>query len=384
MEQKDVTLQKLSGTFNLHIPNDVENIIRHLCNKVHNIEWSGILFYKYDGTWENDDLKITCVDILPMDIGSAGYTDFSMSADVISYMTDHDLLDCECGLSHSHHNMSTFFSGTDLKTLEKEGIDRNHFVSLIVNNAGTYTAAVTRNISVQETSFIRSKYNTFNNVEVEVDFDKKCEKEYNKIEYKELNIIQDGYDNSFQELDERLSEIKANKAAAKADKVKEVTKQPTLFDGYDEDSYYGRNFGLKNYYGGQFYGNYDDYDNDWFKIKSSNDVKIPKDYVRLVVARLLLSSMSITDINNFDFTKWANKVDSIYSKVFNSDKEMRYWLEFFCEYLIFENIPDTMLEEYDLEPDILGAFIKEEAIEFMSTLPKSDYLMTVINILEGM
>ena len=37
----------------------------------------------------------------------------------------------------------TFFSGTDLNTLQEEGSDMNNFLSLIVNNAGQYTAAIT-------------------------------------------------------------------------------------------------------------------------------------------------------------------------------------------------------------------------------------------------
>ena len=46
--------------------------------------------------------------------------------------------------------MSTFFSGTDTATLKEEGRDRNNFVSLIVNNAGSYTAAITRRIKSKQ------------------------------------------------------------------------------------------------------------------------------------------------------------------------------------------------------------------------------------------
>lgn len=40
----------------------------------------------------------------------------------------------------------TFFSGTDTGTLEKEGLDNVHFLSLIVNNAGEYTAKITKQV----------------------------------------------------------------------------------------------------------------------------------------------------------------------------------------------------------------------------------------------
>ena len=47
-------------------------------------------------------------------------------------------------------NIMTFFSGTDTATLKEEGRDRNNFVSLIVNNAGSYTAAITRRIKSKQ------------------------------------------------------------------------------------------------------------------------------------------------------------------------------------------------------------------------------------------
>ena len=46
--------------------------------------------------------------------------------------------------------MRTFFSQTDTATLKEEGRDRNNFVSLIVNNAGTYTAAITRRVKAKQ------------------------------------------------------------------------------------------------------------------------------------------------------------------------------------------------------------------------------------------
>ena len=45
--------------------------------------------------------------------------------------------------------------------LKEEGIDRNHFVSLIVNNAGTYTAAITRKVTSQKIGKNNFSYPTF-------------------------------------------------------------------------------------------------------------------------------------------------------------------------------------------------------------------------------
>ena len=158
---------KKSDTFKLIIPEEVEKKIRYICQQIWKDEWSGTLFYKPEGKFEDGTLVIRCVDIYVMDIGTAAYTEFDMSPDVISYMTDNpELLNCQMGLIHSHNNMSTFFSGTDTATLKEEGMDRNHFVSLIVNNEGTYTAAITRKVKATKTITENFSYPTFEDEEV--------------------------------------------------------------------------------------------------------------------------------------------------------------------------------------------------------------------------
>ena len=145
METLLTQLVKKDSIYKLNIPSDVEAKIRHLCSKVFNTEWSGNLFYKMTGTFADNNIEITCVDILPMDIGSSAYTEFEMSPEVATYMVENpELLDCKMGLIHSHQSFGTFFSGTDTATLQSEGKHRNHFLSLIINNAGVYTAAITR------------------------------------------------------------------------------------------------------------------------------------------------------------------------------------------------------------------------------------------------
>ena len=115
-EQKQSTeiikLTQKSGTYNykLIIPIEVERKIRFACQKVWNTEWSGTLFFTHEGSFENNDLVIRCVDIYIMDIGTQTYTEFDMNPDVIAYMTEHsELLDCQLGLIHSHNNMSKEF-----------------------------------------------------------------------------------------------------------------------------------------------------------------------------------------------------------------------------------------------------------------------------------
>lgn len=178
-----------SNIYDLFIPQTIEYKIRYLCSRINDREWSGLLFYKPFGNFEDNSLYIECVDIYPMDIGSSVSTEFMMSSDVIAYMADNqELLDCQIGLIHSHHQMSTFFSSVDMDTLRTEGEERNHFLSLIVNNKGIYNAAITRRIT--QVDVVRHiSYNTFNDEFITSEVKSKDEDQI--IEWFPLNVIKD-------------------------------------------------------------------------------------------------------------------------------------------------------------------------------------------------
>lgn len=103
MKNQKAHLVKKSGTYNYNIiiPKEVERKIRFICKKSWETEWSGVLFFEYNGTFEDNDLSIICNDILVLDVGSSAYTEFNMSPKVISYMTENPfLLDCQMALVH--------------------------------------------------------------------------------------------------------------------------------------------------------------------------------------------------------------------------------------------------------------------------------------------
>lgn len=105
--KKRIELIKSQKSYKLFIPLEVEKKIRYLCQQISDIEWSGALFYTPEGSFEDDSLVIKCTDIFPMDIGTAAYTEFDMSPDVISYMAyNPELLDGQVGLIHSHNKMA--------------------------------------------------------------------------------------------------------------------------------------------------------------------------------------------------------------------------------------------------------------------------------------
>lgn len=117
-----------------------------------------------------------------------------------------------------------FFSGTDTNTLLEEGTDRNHFVSLIVNNEGNYVAAVTRRIK-QEVHAVahivyttKTHYNSWDDIDIPLSDNETTEKDKEEtktikyVEWYDLNITKEAADNDFNEIDNRLSAIKGAKA----------------------------------------------------------------------------------------------------------------------------------------------------------------------------
>jgi len=192
----------------------MERKIRYLQAKYPDTEWSGVLFYTCAGSFETKDFTVTCADIYPMDLGNSTYTEFKNTPDVAAYMAeDMELFDCNIGLVHSHHSMPAFFSGTDKGTLQSEGNDTCNFVSLIVNNEGTYTAAVTRKVSVSSDVSEWCSYGFFGS-DLPVSYNRKysTEKE-TRIEYFMLDVEKPDIPNPFSYIDERFNEIVKNKEA---------------------------------------------------------------------------------------------------------------------------------------------------------------------------
>lgn len=388
---KVISLVQKSGTYNykLIIPAEVERKIRFTCQEVWSTEWSGTLFFTHEGSFENNDLVIRCVDIYIMDIGTQAYTEFDMNPDVISYMCENpELLDCQMGLIHSHNNMSTFFSGTDTATLKEEGRDRNNFVSLIVNNAGTYTAAITRRIKSKQVKESVS-YEFFG------DGEKHGTKEYvssaDEIEWFYLKIEKEGENYSFPNMAARLEEIKqakeerakkaqtpvyqggykpviANSYGTKVGPANLVKKannpkvvQPTLFDNKD-DLLFDDNYSLP-------YG----------------QVTFDKVTLKSLVLQLITGSIIISNDSKIDISKWAKSMPALYEKRFGKGKEgmknFKMWADTYAEYLTWY-VTDEKLEELGYDETEICAICAHDMIEELTKLPENDYIKGYIDALQ--
>lgn len=389
---KAISLVQKSGTYNykLIIPAEVERKIRFVCQKVWSTEWSGTLFFTHEGSFENNDLIIRCVDIYIMDIGTQAYTEFDMNPDVIAYMCENpELLDCQMGLIHSHNNMSTFFSGTDTATLKEEGRDRNNFVSLIVNNAGSYTAAITRRIKSKQVKESVS-YEFFG------DGEKQDTKEYvsdaDEIEWFYLKIEKEDENYSFPDMAARLEEIKQ----AKAEKVKKA--QTPVYQGSYKPviaNSYGTKADPANLVKKETKrpkvvqtSLFDDVDDLPFEVGYDipyGQVTFDKVTLKSLVLQLITGSIIISNDSKIDITKWAKSMPALYEKRFGKGKEgmknFKIWADTYAEYLTWY-VTDEKLEELGFDETEICAICAHDMIEELTKLPENDYIKGYIDALQ--
>lgn len=295
MKSQENYLTHESKHYKMVITKQCLDKIKYLCKQINNIEWSGVLFYSHQGDF-NSDLKIIAEDFYLMDIGDAGTTSYDITPDIFNYIAENGLENLHMGLIHSHHNMEAFFSGTDLNTLLTEGSDMNNFVSLIVNNAEKYKAAITRRRN-------RTGYYLFSNY-IESD-------ESNVIEYYELDIINETTED--EKLEARIQEIK--------NKKKEVIAKPLSLFNFDKD------FPIIN-------------------TKISDSVK--SYCLKIVTGSVTLDENSKIDINNYI----KNTMEKNFNKTFKTYDDFSMYMMDYINLMI-----DSFLIDYDTLEEITNFFV---------------------------
>lgn len=409
---------KNTASFDLVIPEEVEAKIRHLCARVHDIEWSGTLFYTVTGSLDDGTFKATCVDIFVMDIGTTGATEYKDSEDIIAYRMEHKDTLLVPGvyeaLIHSHNNMAAFFSSVDENTLIAEGSDMNHFLSLVVCNAGKYVARITRKLKtvIEAEAIITYKksvqYNTFEDRTVVLsDNDvsqatQRGKKEETIIEYFELNIDKAEVSEPFREVDERLAEIKKNKSSRRyygsygsytgststsrfheqfdslLEKPEEKTekedeeKQLSIFNREDMKSMVQKPEKI-------------DIDDslDFYMLE-----KVPMPIVKVLCTQLLCGSILASTKTNINLNDWVPKMDKLYEERFGSLDDtynvlrLRNWIEALLENILYYSVDkkfeDKIAKKYNLgddyeyeESDAFPHLYACDMILYLDDLPES-------------
>ena len=394
--------------FKIVIPAEVEKKIRFLCKNIWDVEWSGVLFYKVEGAFEDKSLTIRCVDLFQMDIGTSAYTEFNVSPDMATYMVGHpELLEegIYQGLIHSHNNMATFFSGTDTATLSAEGNDMAHFVSLIVNNAGKYTAGVTRKYKCVQTVSEKYTYPTWNG-EVREGVET-FDIEEEKLEWFNLDIVfEDATDDFETEMMERIKEIKETKKKVVTPmyggknypqygynsykKDTTPTKEVGSTFPMDEDKYYGEKRG--------WYDPQKDKQDKQLPAKQGElpfdqpeeeNVEIPygvvtidPDIVQSIVRQLVTSSIIISNESAVDVKKWANSMESLYRRRFGSVKEFEYFASNYVDYLINYTYDGDVMAVINNDDFVMAALLAHDVREELRKLPNNPWLSVYIKLMD--
>lgn len=399
----------------------VEEKIRYLIRKFPHTEWSGVLFYRHEGNFEDNNLVITCEDIYPMDLGSSAWTEFKMDENVASYIADNiELFDCELGLIHSHHTMGAFFSGQDVKTLQVEGSDTNCFVSLIVDTRGTYEAAITRKIQTKHEVTVKNlgvSYPFFGEGDVTVE--KGQQQEVTKIvdkeaiEYFMLDVEREVVDNPLSWLDKRFEEIETKKNAEKAKSYSTTFYTanddiPASYTPITNYSYYGSSYVKpkeepkakvpERRYPTEsktaWYPETTKYKQpSLFDDKTLKELEVPADdstvwqwypkteLIDQMVCRILTCSL-LANSEHFNAKEWVkNKMVDRYNEVFETDCEFDEWAEFIIEFCV-ETYPVEKGMDLDVAYSRIAYALIEEFEELTSGLPKTNpYIESYCDVL---
>lgn len=385
-------LIKGSSTYKLIVPARVEEKIRYLIRKFPSTEWSGVLFYTHTGTFENGDLKLTCEDFLPMDLGTGGWTEFKMNEDVAAYMAENiELFSCELGILHSHHSLGAFLSGQDMKRIQEDGNDTNCFLSLVVDTRGTYVAALTRKVQTKykvTKEDLGTSYQFFGEEEVKVQDEKgPIEDNYvdeSYIEYFMLDVEREEVNNPFDYLDARFKEIEEKKKAqpSKQWTLPKWNTNDTTENAWDKDHPKNTSVWLPKAKEPLLFNEedvYDVYGKDAETVWESNEEEIHKCVVQMITCSFIVDSKKI-DLKQWVTRHMANK----YAEIFIEDGMFDEWCDFVVDFLL-----DRYYAQYGIlseDPDIFVAYtanaIKDELEQYADCAGVSEYIETYIKALD--
>lgn len=237
--------------------------------------------------------------------------------------------------------METFFSGTDLSTLKEEGKDRNHFLSLIVNNKGTYSARITRKIQYHKKGVYQYSYRSFGDelVTKEKELDQKEE----KIQDFPLLIVRPDY----KEIDLDIKEIQE-------EKKKEVNTSASILIppvSFPKEQYLP--FAATSVP-----------EEDLVFAKDPNDTNFAKEMLR----GLLSLSLNTTD-NFTPLDVLAKEYEDLCKQTFTTFQQFQLFVDYYIEYVV-NTYTDLSLSQKDYDDTSL----LKELLSLLQRLPLNEYL----------
>ena len=280
----------------------------------------------------------------------------------------------------------TFFSGTDQATLRAEGSAMPHFVSLIVNNEGTYCAKITRKVTL---SASKVTYPTWEGKsiteETEIPVNEYLEVFPLDIQIDEDTSIRD-------EILQRIREIENEKKSRPPVNLSPkypITDRPYVQKTEDEDEPWWKtprpDVRLKSPVQGTLFPSKKEETPTFKKAKDGSyvNIEVPKDIVRRTFIQLITGSVTAGFSDKFDIRQWTDKVmDKAFKRRFPDRNELLEWVDFYVEWIVWNTdfpggdrlddemkaaaVADALLEEssYYTGGDVL-ALIETKLEEFI-------------------
>lgn len=323
------------------------------------------------------------------------------------------------GLMHSHHTLGAFFSGTDVSTLVEEGTDRTHFVSLIIDTRGKYVAAITRVVEELLTATGSTTFPTFGGTiethPITYTFTRK------RMEYFMLDVEGSTVAETFQELDDRIEEVKKQKVA----KAPKYTPQTGYYGGYGYQPKqtpatpakqtgqagvtYQTSVGRANLstpakqeaptpkynMNDLFDSRFDDRRDNQLPFDIDNtdsdldlEESLAPDYTKYKADPTLIDALARQLLTgNVNYNSQAASLDSLaevsrelFSKRFDDVKLFDAWADSYVEFLVYYSEDQTLSNE--LDDDQMAAVIAHDLMETLHELPKNEYIESFIESIE--
>lgn len=362
----EISLKQQNQKFNLKISDKLEKKIRVLCSKFPSTEWSGQLFYTYTGSLDKGDLAFVAEDLLFMDTGDTTTTEFYLDeGNAAAYIADHELWNCQVGLIHSHHNMATFFSGQDTSMLKQEGANRNHFLSLIVNNVGTYSAKLTSREVVEQQTICVSKGKSFNDVGYEQK--EEINQTYTIVSTYDLTIIKEAVDcEDYEELMSIIEECNKRKIERKEREKKEIQS----FAHSARNAIIDSDFDLSSKTIQQRL----EFEEDEQLLFDSDDIPttpLTDDEVAFFGNQILRLSLIPTYHKNIK--EFVDNLEDLVSKRFTSFVEYEIAMSMICDYIIDNEILSML--DYKYSAIIIDEVLEEakkQLVKYFRSITKKD------------
>lgn len=252
----------------------------------------------------------------------------------------------------------TFFSGTDRNTLIEEGMDMPHFLSLIVNNAGVYTAKITRRVSLQTSKIT---YPTFGgeskSEEVESTINEYLEAFPLEIDVQEDTSVRD-------EVVQRIKEIEAEKTAVRrTDLPSYIKREDAPFKREEEVSFAGKFHPQRTPVQPTLFPSED---GSWVNIE------VPQELAQRLLIQLVTGSITTGYSDKFDIEKWCSSImEKAFLRRFPDPQDLENWLDLYTEFLTWY----TNWEEVeDADTDMIAKAVAAKLLSMCEQLPDNKIL----------